>query len=123
MLIYEFGSLGSRTRIQKMFYLMKHKYHVLIPFFFSTHLYGPYSSEISSTIFSLVNKNLIEEKKINAGYSYKLTNAGFFLVKTSCADLPSNVAKTMRKLKDEGYGSKNLTELLDEVYQIAGIKK
>ena len=121
-LLYEFGTVDCRTRIQNMFYLMKHKYDTLVPFFFVRRLYGHYSSEVSSVIFSLANQDIIVEKRTQVGYSYKLSEGGLFLVKMGFANISKNAASSIKRLKEEGYGRKSLNDVLREVYDIAGIK-
>ena len=121
-LLYIFGEVDGRTKMQKLFYLLRHKYKKIIPFEYSRHFYGPFSSSLHETILSLVRKNLIEERSfLNVGYSYSLTNLGKASVFLGLVNLPSNVIEILKILNEE-YSKKSREEIVSEVYQIAGIK-
>ena len=123
-LIREFSIVDGRTRIQKLFYLLKKKYDSPIPFNCVNYHYGPYSEELQEVLHKLVGKNMVEEtiSTETPGYLYKLTDLSKSLFKVCLLEVPQQISEAIVKLKKEGYQWKELKDILLEVYEIAGIK-
>jgi uncharacterized protein YwgA len=59
--IYD-SSVNGRTRIQKDICILKYKECVPFNFEFEPHYYGPYSSELTGTVDTLVAAGILQEK-------------------------------------------------------------
>ena len=74
-------SVNGRTRVQKDICILKHDAELPFNFEFEPHFYGPYSSELTDTVDTLVAAGLLEEKidVFPPGifrYDYALTEEG-----------------------------------------------
>ena len=85
LLIAVIGLHGSetkgRTRIQKEICILKHKDKIPFGLEFKSYYYGPYSSELTSAMDTLVSTGLLEQTTTRLGvdvfrYDYVLTKQG-----------------------------------------------
>lgn len=73
-LIDSVPEVAGRKKLQKLIYVMKH-IGLPIELRYNWHYYGPYSAELALQIDALVNANLLDEKNISLGYTYKTSKA------------------------------------------------
>jgi uncharacterized protein YwgA len=85
LLVVFFGlygnSVNGRTRVQKDICILKHDAGIPFNFDFEPHYYGPYSSELTDTVDTLIAAGLLEERIefLPPGifrYDYALTGEG-----------------------------------------------
>jgi uncharacterized protein YwgA len=74
-------SVNGRTRVQKDICILKHDANIPFNFEFEPHYYGPYSSELTDTLDTLVAAGILQEKidMLLSGifrYDYALTEEG-----------------------------------------------
>lgn len=74
-------SVNGRTRVQKDICILKHEANIPFNFEFEPHYYGPYSSELTDTLDTLVAAGLLQERieVFPPGifrYDYALTEGG-----------------------------------------------
>lgn len=132
LLIAFFGFYGNsvegRTRLQKDICILKHQERIPFNFDFESHYFGPYSSELTDTIDTLVAAGLLNEKLIissqgNLRYDYSLTNEGrrlFESVKKLLEKYPNLSAMLeagVRQLK-----GKSLSEVIALAKKCSGIQ-
>ena len=67
--------IRGRKKLQKLIFIMNHLGFQIEDRFFM-HYYGPYSADLALQIDGLVEKRLIEEKKILSEYAYRITPDG-----------------------------------------------
>jgi uncharacterized protein YwgA len=92
----------GRTRFQKTVCLLKYKYQIPFSFNFKSYYYGPYSEELADTLSLLQGTNLVEEvsEPINEGivrYSYKLTERGENIIKSTSSTADRKFLSKMKK--------------------------
>lgn len=92
----------GRTRFQKTVCLLKYKYQIPFSFNFKYYYYGPYSDELADTLSLLHGTNLVEEisESISEGmvrYSYKLTERGEDIIKSTSSTTDRKFLSKMKK--------------------------
>jgi uncharacterized protein YwgA len=75
------ASVNGRTRVQKDICILKYDAEIPFNFEFEPHYYGPYSSELTDTVDTLIAAGLLEERieLLHPGilrYDYALTAEG-----------------------------------------------
>ncbi len=120
----KYSDIIGRKRFQKLMYLAKFKFNIEVPFIFIKYFYGPFSREMQEVLDKLVSAGLIKETKIISEfgiveYRYSLTDKGKAILQIISLD-----SKEEEKIKHliEKYKHKPTTEIVDEVYEHAGIK-
>lgn len=101
--LHRYGVKG-RTRIQKEMCILKHRDNVSMSFDFKSYYYGPYSSELSDIIDSLVAIDLLEQSTVELGlgvyrYDYELTEQGVRLFSTIKEELKKNAPELLIELE------------------------
>jgi uncharacterized protein YwgA len=115
LLITFFGSndisIKGRTRVQKDICILQHADNIPFSFKFQPYYYGPYSTELTDTIGTLVAAGLLEQTitTLSSGirrYDYSLSEAGKELysknkqiLKAKSPDTFTKLVKRAKKLK------------------------
>lgn len=81
LLRYSGGRVEGRKRIQKLVYLLIKEHNIPFTFKFVPYFYGPYSSELSIFLETLVGLGLVEEEGETISprvikFNYSLTKKG-----------------------------------------------
>ena len=120
----KYSNIDGRKRFQKLMYLAKFKFNIEVPFIFIKYFYGPFSKEMQEVLDKLVSVGLIKETKIInefgiVEYRYSLTDRGKAVLQIISLD-----SEEENKIKQliEKYKHKSTPEIVEEVYEHAGIK-
>jgi uncharacterized protein YwgA len=101
--------LKGRTRLQKIFFLLKRKYNIPINLEFKPYFYGPYSEELAHDIQVLRGFGIVEEKVVPVNdyveFVYELTEKGENLLKKLLSndeykELYEKISKYVEQYKD-----------------------
>jgi uncharacterized protein YwgA len=94
--------LRGRTRLQKIFFLLKRKYNIPINLEFKPYFYGPYSEELAHDIQVLRGFGIVEEKVVPVNdyveFVYELTEKGEKLLKNCLAT--TNIRNYTKKFQN-----------------------
>ena len=97
--------VNGRTRIQKDICILKYEEKINFNFEFEPHYYGPYSSELTDTVDTLVASGLLEEKieVLPSGilrYDYGLTHEGKSMFSVIQSKLEKENIEELTKIKE-----------------------
>ena len=124
-LFNKFQEVEGRKRFQKLFYLLKKKYNQNIPFSYFNYQFGPYCPKLQNALDTLVIKNLIEEIEPNyrnPNYRYKINLTGNILYNMLKEKLDERLLEKIGCLYNS-YREVSTKNIIDEVYEIAGISR
>ncbi len=96
-LIESVGTINSRKRLQKIFYLLQFKKDFPLKLDYILHYYGPYSFELASLLDQLRLSKILNETSpdtcvLGASYNYTITSEGTQILKSFEASNDGQIA-------------------------------
>ena len=98
------SKVEGQTRIQKEICILKHRDSIPVSYDFKPYFYGPYSSELTDTVDTLVASGILEQTSVPKGfgvyrYDYSLTEQGKKLFDSLKETLEKDQPELISKLK------------------------
>ncbi len=117
------SDIDGRTKIQKMFFLLKKDFNLSQNFEYRLYTYGPYSEKLQDDLDTLVSFELIENKIERVleyrKYCYSLTNKGRKLGIRVYESLDSESKSRLDTMIDQMSKMRDLslTQIVDKAYE------
>ena len=123
------ANVNGRTRVQKDICILKHDAEIPFNFEFEPHYYGPYSSELTDTVDTLIAAGLLEERIefLPPGifrYDYALTKEGkrmFSVIENRLERKRPGILATLKERITELKG-KSISEVIILAKKCSGIQ-
>lgn len=119
------GCVGSRTKVQKIVYLLQEEARsseIKNLFTYEPYFYGPFSEDLAKTVELLKNEDILEEisyesgKNIGArGYEYKLKGKGIERLEQLKKEIDPNINIELKNIVRE-YNFQKLENILRYIY-------